>query len=1087
MTKKKILLAVSILGLLVLFTSPLWTWQIKKTENMNVLIVDKTVPDQTFREHKGLIWLLNTLKIKKENNEKYDVEQDYVGFVPSDQPPEFQVREFPEDLSTYDIIYVADGYGVYKDEYLGGNEEGNRSELLYGGIKQEEVNAINTSLIENNQTLIAEFNTFGSPTEPEVRDSFYHLLNVDWSGWMGRIFTDLNNKEVPTWVKDNYEKQYGEKYSFSGTGLIFASEDDEVLVFTEEDLINEFVSFQYTKNGQEHFEMNDQIQYNYWFDIVKARDEKEVQATFELSLSDKAKKELTKYEIPFKFPAVIHHQDSLYDTYYFAGDFVDHDNIPSIHQISGLTWWQKMFSFNQKGRTDTFFWKAYVPMMEKIVTDKQNGTSNSELTHVEPEILIKDGMKLIGSTNDKYLQVYKDGAWKDILIKGVNMGIAKPGTFPGQAGISKEEYARWFEQISEMNANSLRVYTIHPPAFYQALYEHNLNREDPLYLFHGVWVNEDVFFDKELASTAFNSEITNDFKEEIQRTVDIIHGNADIPERQGHASGKYKHDLSPYLLGWIIGVEWDPHTVVRTNDKHTNINSYDGQYFMAKNVSPFEAWLAEMMDFTAQYEADQYKWQHPMSFTNWVTTDLLEHPSEPDKDEDMVSINPNKIKAKDTFYPGAFASYHIYPYYPEFLNFEDKYVNYVDDRGQKNNYAGYLRDMEENHSMPLLVAEFGIPSSRGLTHENVYGLNQGQNSENEQGEYIVQLYEDIVKENMAGGMVFSWQDEWFKRTWNTMRYDNPDKRPFWDNIQTNEQHFGLLSFDPDTEDTQLQIDGELSDWNARNVDPSYKAENNPIENVYLSSDSKGLFVRIDYNKKMWNQNDFNTYLLFDTIGNQGQTIIPEVDGFEEEGIDFLVELKGEDDSRVIIDSYYDTYYYHYGHLLGMIDKKPYANHKNNGIYHRIHLTLNKELTINKEEGQVTIPFSSYETGKLQYGIGNPEKENANTLSDFYMKDGSLELRLPWLLLNVKDPSQNEIMGDIWSKKGLDSKQIIDLMNVKVVVTNKQEEVLQTAPETKGEWLNYKLEKWDLPVTHERLKKSYYDLQQAYEGAKVESE
>ena len=31
-----------------------------------------------------------------------------------------------------------------------------------------------------------------------------------------------------------------------------------------------------------------------------------------------------------------------------------------------------------------------------------------------------------------------------------------------------------------------------------------------------------------------------------------------IEERAGHASGKYVHDLSPYLLGWIIGVEWDP-------------------------------------------------------------------------------------------------------------------------------------------------------------------------------------------------------------------------------------------------------------------------------------------------------------------------------------------------------------------------------------------------------------------------------------------------------------------------------------------------------------------------------------------------
>ena len=82
---------------------------------------------------------------------------------------------------------------------------------------------------------------------------------------------------------------------------------------------------------------------------------------------------------------------------------------------------------------------------------------------------------------------------------------------------------------------------------------------------------------------------------------------------------------------------------------------------------------------------------HPMSFTNWVTTDLLQHPAEPDENEDLVSVNPNVIKSKEIFFPGLFASYHIYPYYPDFLNFEEKYVEYIDHRGKKNNYAGYLQ------------------------------------------------------------------------------------------------------------------------------------------------------------------------------------------------------------------------------------------------------------------------------------------------------------------------------------------------------------------------------------------------------------
>ncbi|MFJ8236156.1 hypothetical protein ACIQ34_10460 [Ureibacillus sp. NPDC094379] len=1081
MTKTKSIIIAGILLLLFFITTPLWLWQLKPAKELNVLIVDKTVPDQSYREHKGIVWLLNHLKIKKTENVAYDLKEDYVGFVPTNQPPKFQTRTLPEDLSTYNVLYVADSYGVYEDEYISENKEGNRSNLLYGGMTTEEIHLLKDSLMENHQTLIAEFNTFGSPTEQEVKEEFYELLNVRWTGWMGRYFNDLSNNEVPDWLKQNYEKQYGKSYTYKGSGIVFVNEDDEVLVLTKKDLSSEHIMFNLTENGLNNYDIKQNIPYNYWFDIVDANEEKEVQAKFELSLSSTGAKKLEDNKIPLSFPAVIHHENQLFDSYYFAGDFADQEKVPAIYQISGLTSWQKMFSFEKKGRTDTFFWKAYVPMMTNILTTKKATPTSNEA--VEPEIKTIDDMNLIGRSGDEYIQVYRNGAWEDLLIKGVNMGIAKPGSFPGETKITKQEYARWFEQISEMNANALRVYTIHPPAFYEALYEHNRYREDPIYLLHGVWVNEETFLEKK---NAYDPAVTNDFQEEIQRTVDLIHGNADLEERAGHASGKYDYDLSPYLLGWIIGVEWDPEGVVGTNEKNTSKTSYDGTYMMVENVSPFESWLAEMMDFTAIYEAENYKWQHPISFTNWVTTDLLEHPSEPNIEEDLVSVNPNVIKAKEAFYPGLFASYHIYPYYPDFLNYEKKYVEYVDHRGEKNNYAGYLHDMKESHDLPLLVAEFGIPASRGLTHENIYGFDQGNHSEQEQGQYLKSLFEDIVHEEMAGGLVFSWHDEWFKRTWNTMDYDNPDRRPFWDNIQTNEQHFGLLSFEPDTEETQLQIDGNKSDWEARNEEPIQTINDHQlIKNVYMSSDARGLYIRMDYDQKQWNEDEVHLSVLLDTINNQGQSVIPDISEVQEEGIDFLVQLQGKDHSKVLIDSYYDTFYYDYGHILKMIPSLSYANKKNNGVYHPIQLTLNKKMSIDKVEGTISVPFSSYETGKLHYGNGNPTAEDYNSLSDFYMKDGIIELRLPWLLLNVKDPSRKEIIGDIWSKDGINSSETIDGISAKIIVSNSQKEVVQSVPQSTGSWMNYSWDNWDEPLYHERLKKSYDIMQDAFKEAKLD--
>lgn len=60
-----------------------------------------------------------------------------------------------------------------------------------------------------------------------------------------------------------------------------------------------------------------------------------------------------------------------------------------------------------------------------------------------------------------------------------------------------------------------------------------------------------------------------------------------------------------------------------------------------------------------------------------------------------------------------FASYHIYPYYPDSLNYQQDYLQNVDDSGKVNTYAAYLADLKLAHTVPIIVAEFGIPTSAG--------------------------------------------------------------------------------------------------------------------------------------------------------------------------------------------------------------------------------------------------------------------------------------------------------------------------------------------------------------------------------------
>ena len=518
-------------------------------------------------------------------------------------------------------------------------------------------------------------------------------------------------------------------------------------------------------------------------------------------------------------------------------------------------------------------------------------------------IAFEDGVKYYTKLDDKYFTVYDGEKFNKKFLKGVNIGVGKPGAFPGELAITKEEYLRWFRYIGEMNANTIRVYTIQTPEFYEALLEHNMKSENTIYLLHGVWINEEDINSK---LNAFDPIIKDTTLDEINRLIDVIHGKAEIEEKAGHASGKYTSDISPYLMGLILGIEWDPEFVNNTDKLNVGKSDFKGKYlYTSDNASPFESFLCELGDKAISYETDKYNTQVPISFTNLVTTDLLEHSNEPDEKEDSEVVNPNNIKANENFKSGIFASYHVYPYYPEALVYQKEYREYEDEDGNVNPYKAYLEDLIKEHTMPVLVAEFGVPSSRGITHENIYtGFNQGGLDEKSQGEMDRSMLEDIYNTGYAGGIVFSWQDEWFKRTWNTMDYDIAGRRAYWSNIQTNEQNFGLLAFDPGSEESVCYIDGKIKDWKSRT-----SLIENEKYSTYVNSDEKYVYFMVKGNDSI---NFLNEHLVIpiDTTPNSGSGKYEDITFSN--GVDFIIDINGKDNSTIKVQSYYDVFSYSYG-------------------------------------------------------------------------------------------------------------------------------------------------------------------------------
>jgi len=349
---KKVIIVIMII-LIVL--SPRLYWMFKPAKALTIAVIDKTVPKTDYREHNGLFWLLEHRKIVKPNGELYDIGQDYFGYDPYEQKETVKYKV----NSNIDLIYIADTYGVYTDD-LEDHPEGERTKKIYGGMDLLEWNEIMESRSEKT-TLIAEFNSFALPTEETTRKIMEKNLNVEWSGWTGRYFSDLNSDEIPPWLIRNYENQYSEKWDFSGSGIAFVHTSDQVVVI-DNSSNEDFVSFQLTEQGRISFERVQSSHYMYWFDIVSPIEGSQVLAEYKLNLNADEKEQLVKAGIPTNFPAIIHNKKN--KTYYFAGDYADYPK-------QKLAKWEKS-TILLGGLADDdseFYWSTYVPLMNDIIDE----------------------------------------------------------------------------------------------------------------------------------------------------------------------------------------------------------------------------------------------------------------------------------------------------------------------------------------------------------------------------------------------------------------------------------------------------------------------------------------------------------------------------------------------------------------------------------------------------------------------------------------------------------------------------------------------------------------------------------------------
>jgi hypothetical protein len=696
--------------------------------------------------------------------------------------------------------------------------------------------------------------------------------------------------------------------------------------------------------------------------------------------------------------------------------------------------------------------------------------------------------------------------WRRFYVKGVNLGVALPGKFPTEFPTDSARYAGWLDTISAMHANVVRVYTILPPAFYRALAGWNRTHPDRiLWLVHGVWTElppEHDFDDREWKES---------FREEMRRVVDLLHGHAGFPPRPGHAGGRYDADVSPWTLAYVIGREWEPFAVKEFDQRHPDPAPYSGRFLATKGpVTAMDAWMAEQCDYLLGYEVDSYNTIRPIAYTNWPTLDPLHHITEATGEEeqllrekagrpipggiheyenDAVELDAALVEPTGANPAGWFASYHAYPYYPDFMLYDPVYDTARSSEG-RSNYFGYLTDLKRHHpGMPLLIAEYGVPSSRGMAHRQPQGWNHGGHDEREMAAIDARLTREIRESGAAGGIVFAWLDEWFKKNWMVVDYEiPPENTRLWHNVMDAEQNYGILGMYAGDAATVPRLGGEPSRWRALfPLTRGAPAAAGGPRNLRIGSDASYVYLAVELPGagRPFPGGKEDVVMALDTWrAGLGQHALPGVPLRSEVGFEFVAIFRDTADAELRITPDYNRYagaeVIVDGDDRGQFARRPIATvSRDDGRFDSLFVITNRARFT--RDGRF-ISATGYNRGRLRFGT-----EASSTLSDWYWdrKAGLLEVRLPWDLLNVSDPSSRTLLNDTRATGPIGTVRS-DGFRVGVIVTGKGSgprgaPLIGALPAVrKGRWpaaafVTWRWPGWTMPRYHQHLKPAYDSL------------
>ncbi|WP_461642405.1 hypothetical protein [Labilibaculum euxinus] len=353
-------------------------WKFKDKVQMNLLVVDKTVPNGNYSEHLSFFWVANQKRWVKPNGEEYNFAEDFYGFHPGDDGRYvikdlriFEKQGLSALADSLDLAFFADTYGIYNSNWKDHPDYGKDTiSLFYGGLQPAEFNLIR-EMKRKGKTIIAEFNFIAAPTSELVRNQTEQLLGLKWSGWVGKYYHTLDtvlDPEIPRWLPDLYKKNYKKEYDFKNAGIVLVDNKERIVILDAKKHLNRYFPILESElSTQLQYNVPESIYYPFWFDVNSTDSRNHVLAWFNLDVNEEGKALLDQFNLPKKFPAILEH-DQDYRFIYFACDFSNNEMgiyssyFNGINRLSGA-----FYNANQVKDRRMFFWKYYRPFMGTVM------------------------------------------------------------------------------------------------------------------------------------------------------------------------------------------------------------------------------------------------------------------------------------------------------------------------------------------------------------------------------------------------------------------------------------------------------------------------------------------------------------------------------------------------------------------------------------------------------------------------------------------------------------------------------------------------------------------------------------------------